>query len=190
MVPVGDTFQMYHGGKRWSRIPTELLGSNKGRYEAGVGIYFTNDYNTARRYAKGSRVVHLVDIDKNFKNLKDVHIPLPELIAFVKSVPGMRRKADIIATLQANAERMKRNAVSADILNNLVVNYEAGAGRAGLEVSKFFVSKGADAHVEKQHGGEFWLVVFNPSIIKRVTVVDPKTVDSDFPYQLPDPIVT
>src|ERR1039458_2323947 len=58
-----NTFQMYHGGKRWSRIPSELYSHKQGRYECGVGIYLTNDYNTARKYAKGSRVVHLVEVD-------------------------------------------------------------------------------------------------------------------------------
>jgi hypothetical protein len=183
------TFQMYHGGKRWSRIPTEILGSAKGRYEAGVGIYFTNDYNTARKYARGSRVVHLVDIDKNFKDISDVHLPLNDVIEFVKNCGGMRRKPDIINSLKSNAERMKNDWIYADILNNLIVNYEAGSGNVGINVANYFVSKGADAHIEPQSGDEFWLVVFNPKIIKKVTVVDPKTVNQSFPYMLPHPLL-
>lgn len=180
-----NTFQMYHGGKRWSRIPTEIINSRKNRYEAGVGIYFTNDYNTARRYAKGSRVVHLVDIDKNFKRLKDVYIPVTELVEFVKNASGMRHKTELIQSIMRCAERMGKDTLSADVLNNLIVNHEAGAGKAGVLVANFFVSKGADASIENQHGEEFWLVVFNPKIIKKVSVVDPKVVGSDFPFLLP-----
>lgn len=180
-----DTFQMYHGGKRWSRIPTEFLGSAKGKYEAGPGIYFTNSYETARRYAKGSRVVHLVDIDKNFKDIDSVSIPLTDIVDFVKTCRGMKHKSEIIDALNRNAERMKRDIISADTLNNLVVNYEAGAGNAGIQIANYFVSKGIDAHMEPQSGDEFWLVVFNPKILKNVTVVDPRTVSSDFPFMLP-----
>ena len=183
----GDTFQMYHGGKRWSRIPTEILGSAQGRYEAGVGIYFTNDYNTARKYGKGSRVVHLVDIDKNYKDIKTLDIPLDDMIQFIKTVPGMKRKAEIIDALKRNSERMKRDVISAETLNNLIVNFEAGAGKAGIAVANYFVSKGADALLEPQSGAEYWLVVFNPKIIKKVTVVDAKTVNSDFSFMLPSP---
>jgi malic enzyme len=80
---------------------------------------------------------------------------------------------------------MQRDVISADILNNLVVNYEAGAGSAGIQVANYFVSKGVDAHMEPQSGDEFWLVVFNPKILKNVVVVDPKSVSSEFPFMLP-----
>lgn len=180
-----DTFKMYHGGKRWTRIPSEFIGSVKGRYEAGPGIYFTNDYNTARKYAKGSRVVHVVEIDKNFKELKNINVPLSDVVNFVKNCGGMRRKNEIVESLNRNAERMKRESVSLDILNNLVVNYEAGAGNVGIQIANYFVSKGADAHLEPQSGQEFWLVVFNPRILKKVDVVDPKSVTSDFEFMLP-----
>ena len=184
-ITESDTFQMYHGGQRWTRIPTEIVGSKKGRYECGVGINLTNSYNTARRYAGGSRVVHLVTIDKKFKRLENVDVPLEELVDFVKNISGMRHKIDIIKDLTGYSTRTNRRSISSDILNNLVINYEAGAGQVGLSISNFFVSKGADAHVEQQGGGEFWLVIFNPKIIKSVSVIDPKKIDGDFSFMLP-----
>ena len=38
-----DTFQMYHGGSRWTSVP-EVQPASKNRYEAGVGIYLTTHY--------------------------------------------------------------------------------------------------------------------------------------------------
>jgi hypothetical protein len=187
------TFQMYHGGKRWSRIPTELIGSAQGRYESGVGIYLTNSYNTARKYAQGSRVVHLVDIDKNFKDINDVHVPLKDVLDFVRTAPRLKYKEDISNDLKSYIDRVKNSHVmkidtlSLNILNNLIVNYEAGAGNAGIAISNYFVSKGADALLENKSGDEVWLVVFNPNIIKKVSVVDPKMMGSDFAYMLPAP---
>lgn len=177
-----DTFQMYHGGKRWSRIPTELQASGKGRYEGGVGIYFTNNYDTARRYAKGSRVVHLANIDKNYKSIDNVRVPLKELLEFVKNVSGMKKKHSISEDIIRYSVRVGREDVPLSVLNNLVINYEVGSGNAGLQISNYFVSKGVDAYLDRHSGEEFWLVVFNPRIIKTVRVIDPKEVKSGFPF--------
>lgn len=172
-----DTFQMYHGGKRWEATPSAIIGSKKGRYEYGVGIYLTNNYSTARKYASGSRVVHIIDIDRNFKKIGDVQIPLKTAIDFLKT-NRIKNKNKIIQDLISNAERMKRDTVGADIINNLVVNYESGAGEAGVAITNFLTSFGVDASLERVSGDEFYLVVFNPKIIKNVSIVDPKNIPS------------
>ena len=180
-----NTFQMYHGGKRWSGLPSEILPSEKGRYEGGVGIYFTNKYETAVKYGRGSRVVHIVDIDKNYKDLEDVDISLDNLVNFVKNVYGLRKKKEIIEDMVNYSKRTNKTNIPAEVLNNLIVNYEAGAGKVGVEITKYFVSNGIDASLQHQSGGEEWLVVFNPKIIKKVSVVDPKMVKNDFEWMLP-----
>ena len=101
-----DTIKMYHGGKRWHFAPTEIQPSKKNRYEGGVGIYFTNNYNTARTYAKGSKVVHLVDIDKNYKDIRNIKLSLTTVIDFIKGVTGMKHKKEILVDLINNAKRM------------------------------------------------------------------------------------
>ncbi len=70
-----------------------------------------------------------------------------------------------------------------EILNNLIVNHEAGSGSVGTEIAKYFVSKGADASIQDQSGDEQWLIVFNPKIIINYSVVDPK---GDIEWVLPD----
>jgi methylmalonyl-CoA mutase len=74
------------------------------------------------------------------------------------------------------SERTGRTEISLEVLNNLIVNHEAGAGEVGTEIAKFFASKGADASVQDQSGDEQWLIVFNPKIIASYDVVDPKKV--------------
>ena len=180
-----STFQMYHGGVKWTRIPREILGSKKNRYEGGVGIYFTNVYNTAREYARGSNVVHLVDIDKNFKDIKKVDLKLDDVVGFVKNCRGMKNKNSIIEYLRDSAARRNVDFVGASVLNNLIVNHESGAGKVGIEVAKYFISKGIDASMDRRSGDEFWLVVFNPYIIKKVQIINPKTITSDFKFVLP-----
>ena len=168
-----ETFQMYHGGKRWSMLPDELIPASKNRYEGGVGIYLTNKYETARKYAKGSRVVHIVDIDKNYRDIKGKELQIEDVVEFVKSVSGLKHKKEIIQDLISNSKRLNRPYVHADVLNNLIVNYEAGAGNVGLEIPRYFISKGIDASLQNQSGDEQWLVVFNPKIIQKFSIVNP-----------------
>lgn len=175
------TFQMYHGGNRWTTAP-EIRPSKGGRYEGGVGIYFTNNYETARKYAKGGKVVQLVDIRSNFRKLRDVRVDINELSDFVTNLSGLRRKREIVSDLNRFGQRTNRTECSLEILNNLIVNHEAGAGSVGTEIAAYFTSKGADASVQDQSGDEQWLVVFNPKIIVKYSPVDPK---SDIDWMLP-----
>lgn len=176
---MSEIFQMYHGGKKWSVLPTDVQASKRGRYEGGVGIYFTNSYTTARKYAKGSRVVHKVDIDGNFKDASSVKIPLEKMVEFLKRVPRLKHRSEIIADVTNYATRVKSTEVSANVLNNLVVNYEAGSGPTGIAITRFFIENGVDASKQNQSGDEFWLVVFNPKILKKVVVTNPNSMSND-----------
>jgi len=174
-----DTFKMYHGGKRWNVIPSEILPSKKNRYEGGVGIYLTNNLNTAIKYSKGSRVVQLVEIDKNFKDITTVDIPLDKLLIFLKGLYGLKHRKEIMSDIINFSKRTNKSNIPAEILNNLIVNYEAGAGNIGVEISKYFVELGIDACIQKNHGDEIWLIIFNPKIIKRVSVINQSKITSN-----------
>ena len=178
---VNNTFKIYHGGKRWSFIPSEIQASEKNRYEAGVGIYFTNYYDTALKYSKGGRVIHLVEIDKNFKNIDDVSVEVNEFVKDIQNISGLKQKEKIIKDIRNYADSRNKTSVPLSVLNNLVVNYEVGSGQVGVKIANYFVTKGADATMEQKGSEEFWLVVFNPKIIKSVKVIDQSKVKtSDF----------
>ena len=179
------TFTMYHGGKRWLMTPDSLQPGVKGRYEGGVGIYFTNSYNTARKYAKGNKVVHLVEIYKQFKDIDNVRVAVEKITDFVKNVPQLSSKKEIITDIASYSTRVGKSEIPLSILNNLVVNYQAARGKSGVYIAKFFSENGADGHVQKQNGDEIWLVVFNPKILKSVKVVNPKEINSDSQFMLP-----
>jgi hypothetical protein len=181
--PDGDVFQLYHGGTRWQTRPVEIKPGTKGRYEAGVGIYLTNRYLTARKYAMGGKVVHRVDIDKNYKDIGKVQLPLKMSIEFLKNVRGLKNKKEIITDCIKNASRRNADMLPASVINNLIVNYEAGAGKVGLEITKFFIQNGIDAGVQHHLGEEDWLIVFNTNIIKKVVIM-PADIQQD-EYLLP-----
>lgn len=175
------TFQMWHGSRRWDGSP-EIRAPRAGRYEAGPGIYLTTHYATARKYAKGGGTTFLVTVDRSFRLAENVVIPLEVAIDFVKQ--RMRHKAKIIADLKMNAARQNTAGVIASVLINLTVNYEAGAGNAGLALAKFLREQGVDASLEAPTGQEQWLVVINPRIIRSMTAMPAAKVSTDL-YQLP-----
>jgi hypothetical protein len=182
---IDSTFKMYHGGSRWSYLPDDIQPGKKNHYEAGVGIYFTNSYNTARKYAKGNKVVHLVEIDKQFKDIDNVRVAVEKITDFVKKVPQLSSKKNIIDDITSYSSRVGKTEIPLSVLNNLVVNYQAARGKSGVYIAKFFSENGADGHVQRQSGDEIWLVVFNPKILKSVKVVNPKEINSDSQFMLP-----
>ena len=181
-----DTFKMYHGGKKWFFAPRELLASKKDRHNYGVGIYATNFLHTARMYAKGSRVVHELEIDKNYKELDTVSIDVDEAIDFIKNMSGLRKKDVIIEDLKRFSDRVQKKIIPIAILHNLIHNLDAAPGLLGKKVSDFLVSKGVDANFVSQSGNEFWLVIFNPRIIKSFKIVDPRKEGKEFPFEFPN----
>lgn len=178
----GDTFPMYHGGNKWFGQP-EVRASKKGQYEGGIGLYFTTSYETARTYAKGGKVVTKVHIDRAFRSVEKVNISLNSMLDFLKSLPRLKNKNEIIDRINAYSGRLKSTDIPASVLNNLIVNYEAGSGDNGIKVNQFLVDHGVDAEVQSK-SNEDWLVVFNTSIIKDHEIVDVKKLSID-DYNLP-----
>lgn len=183
---VSDFFQVYHGGKKWFATPNSLIPSKKNRKNYGTGIYTTNFLNTARSYAKGSRVVHLLNIDKNYKDIRNVQINVSEAVNFIKNLNGLRKKLQLINQLENYSQRIGKQEISLSILNNIIINNDAAPGILGKQVSDFLASKGADAELISQSGNEFWLLIFNPKIIKNFVIVDPKEEGKEFPFELPN----
>jgi hypothetical protein len=176
------TFFMWHGSKKWDGSP-EIRAPRAKRYEAGPGIYFTTNYHTAYRYAKGGGSTFLGTLDRSMRLAEDALIPLDAALQFVKEAPRMRHKAEIAADLKANTERRKTDSIAAVVLINLVVNYEAGSGAAGLAVARFLREQGIDASLAPQ-SNEDWLVVINPKIILSMRRVTARDVTPDM-YHLP-----
>lgn len=177
---IGNTFQVYHGGSKWYGEPE--IRPIKGRYEGGPGIYFTTNYETAKKYAKGSNVVQIVDIDKSFTDLKSIKVDIDIIFEFLDLLNGLKKRKEIKSDIQRYADRIQKQEIPLTVLNNLIINWEAGSGEIGKEIARFFTKNGADAIVEDQSGEEQWLVVFNPKIIKNYKVTSPKEIET---YMLP-----
>lgn len=174
-----DYFYMYHGGMKWSWNP-EIRSGKKGRYEHGLGIYFTNIYNTARSYAKGSKIVIKAKIKKNYKDIKDVEIPFGAIGSFLAANDRLKNKRKVFEDLNRYIMRFKltKNAdgnimIPADVFNNYLIDNDALTGESGIKYTKFIASHGVQAKLYKRHS-EDWLIIFDPSIILGYIKVNPK----------------
>lgn len=142
--------KFFHGGIKWLGSPT--INPKRRRYEHGPGIYLTTSYETARKYGKGSRAVFEVDV-QDFTCISEIKIPKLDLLRFIEELRP-KNWENICTDLEGYANRTGREDIPLNVLNNLVVNWEAGGGKSGASIAQFFTENGADALIEQRGGGE------------------------------------
>lgn len=175
---------MWHGARKWKGPPVVRASRTK-RIVHGPGIYLTNRYETAAKYAKGGGVVMRVEIKPDLVWLEDAGAAatIEEMIAFLQERPRLPKRAEIIADLQVCTKRMYPRPCPTVVLANLMINYNALSGDHGPALAKFLADHGIQvSHVE--HHSEDWVVVFDPSVILSMTPTRAKDVHSE-DYDLP-----
>lgn len=175
--------KMWHGSKRWDGNP-EVRPPRKGRYEAGPGIYLTTSYFRAKSYAKGGGSTMLITLDPNLIFANQVPIPVDEAIKFIREVPRMKKKNQIVEDIKNNATRSNKDWISAEVIVNLFVNHEAGAGEPGVILANWLRSRGVDATLHHESTKEEWIVVIDPSVIRSVKRISANEIDPA-DYDLP-----
>lgn len=173
--------KFYHGGTAWGSNKPMVMPAKKGKYECGPGIYMTTSYSRAKSYAGGNKIVQLVAVDANKIILpNEVKVELIDVMNLISSIKIKNRRQ----LTQDLENSFKRGRNSANIVINLLVNNEALSGDAGPVVAKWLSDHGITADFNKFHSEE-WLIIFDPSIIIKVTKVDPELVKGDFEFDLP-----
>jgi hypothetical protein len=171
------TMTLWHGGRNLQFNHMEMLPAKKGRWEYGPGLYLTTHYETARKYAKGGGTVYKVIVERGTE-LNTVDVPMDDAIGFVKRYVIGKHRNEIIEDLQNNLNRL--GALKLSVLINLCINYDALSSKNTVELRKFIVAHGADYEISKGFGGrsETIVIVFNPTVIKKVTPVKASEVST------------
>lgn len=179
-IPSG--IQMWHGAHHWES-PFEVRAPRGKHAEHGAGLYLCCHRQTAQGYAKGGgNLVHAV-VDKKMRWLEDVTVTLEVLLDAARAIPRLRRRDDILRDIE-QAGRRRNGTLGLNVLVNLAVNYDAMVGQPAVDISRFLVEQGADASLYERYGGDDWVVVFNPSVLKRTRIIlacDAHLYPYDFP---------
>jgi len=178
---------LYHGARRWNEKP-KVPTCRPGRYECGPGIYLTTSANTANKYAKGGGVIMQMELNPDLCWLENARVSLDDSLDFVRQLSRLPARKQIQMDLLAHAQRIQSENVGANILVNLMVNYEALGGQNGPSLAMWLADHGIDASLQRANGlqgWEDWVIVFNPEVIVRTKRL--KQSDIDWKNsQLPD----
>jgi hypothetical protein len=142
---VPGTMNFWHGGNLDNY--DDIIAQRNGRYEYGPGLYLTSSYEVVTKYAKGSRKLYLVTVEKGV-DINDSFLSVESIMDFMsKYVIGSKRK-EILDRLNRYIEDGK---VPADIFNNIVLNSKGIKSSNTRYLREFYVSNGID-----------YEMVFNP----------------------------
>jgi len=170
LVTAEQTLTLWHGGNL--EFAQENISHKGGRWEHGPGLYLTTHYDTARKYAKGSRKLYRIVI-KQGTNITDVDIPMSAVNEFIDNYFIKSRKKDVVDRIE---NRIKDNKINADTFLNIVFNEQAIKNTDTDKLRDFLVKQGVDYSIVDNAFGwnERMVVLFNMRNIVSKERVTPK----------------
>lgn len=175
-----QTMKFWHGGNLDPRSLENDFAQKGGRYEYGPGLYLTTHYDTAAKYAKGSRKIYVVEVNPG-TDIKDVMISLEAALEAVKTFASTKTRLEISERVKNRSAASK--VVNASVVLNNLINTE-GALRPNKtgELRKWLIDIGADYQtVSSPFGwGETMLVLYDVNKIKNVRQAKKEDGQDDF----------
>jgi hypothetical protein len=169
------TMSLWHGGNL-----DAVVKYSTGRSEYGPGLYLITNYESVKKYAKGSRKLYMITIAQG-RSANEVTIPLPDVLNFVKLYVVAAKRKDVTARMTNLAK--DGNNILAEHFINVIVNEEAiRPGNKAVE-REFLVQHGCDYLVVNNPfgwGNATMIVLFNMNKIVKTQVVKPKDTITDF----------
>ncbi len=174
-----NTMSFWHGGNLDEF--NDSIAQKNGRYEFGAGLYITTSYEVVNKYARGSRKLYLVTVEKGV-DIDDAFLDLERATGFINSYVLTAKRKDIMQYLSKYIEDGK---VPASIFNNLILNHKAIKSTKTKDLRNFLVHNGIDYEmVDNAFGfGEKMMVLYNMEKIVDITQV--KSGDKVLVYDLP-----
>ncbi len=173
-----DTMDFWHGGNLDDY--DDNIAQKNGRYEYGAGLYLTTNYDTAKKYAKGSRKLYLVTVKKGV-DIRDALIDLKQINEFVKNyIIGSKRKE----VLQRIEKYTTDSKVKAFVFNNIILNEKAIKSTNTKNLREFYIKNNIDYEiVDNAFGwGEEMMVLYNMDKIVSKKII--KSTDTITDYNI------
>jgi len=184
-VVAASTMTFWHGGNL--DMYDDYVAHKGGRWEYGPGLYLITHYDTAKKYAKGSRKLYRVTVEKGV-DVYDAKLPLEVIQTFINTYVSKTLRKGILERLQT---RSANGNAPAFMFLNLMINGVPGGGKTAVKntdtdkLRQFLVSNGIDyALVDNPFGWhEKMLVLFNMQKVVKKEIISPK--DKIEVYDLP-----
>jgi hypothetical protein len=170
---------LWHGGNL--EMGLDNVKHKGGRWEYGPGLYLTTHYDTAKKYAKGSRKLYRIVVRKG-NDIKDVMIPISAIQEFSDKYFIRSKKKEVESRIQ---KYIKDDKVPADIFLNIVCNEQAIKNTTTDNLRSFLVEQDVDYGIVDNAFGwhETMLVLFDMKNIVNKQIITPK--DKIEVYDLP-----
>jgi len=173
------TLTLWHGGNL--EFGLDNVAHKGGRWEHGPGLYLTTHYDTARKYAKGSRKLYRVTIRKG-NDIRNADIALDAVKEFNDQyvIKSLRKEIE-----NRIAKHVRDGKISADTFLNILINENAIKNTNTDKLRSFLVAQDVDyAIVDNAFGWhERMMVLFNMKCIVRKEMITSK--DKIETYDLP-----
>ena len=175
---IPNTMNFWHGGNLDGF--NDVVEQKNGRYEYGPGLYLITHYDTALKYAKGSRKLYLITVALG-QDINDAKLPYDTVIDFIKTNVITAKRKEI-------AERINKyvvdGLVKAYIFNNILINEKGIKPSNTKNLRQLYINNGIDYDIiDNPFGwGEKMMVLYNMKKIVNTIVV--KSSDKIAQYDL------
>lgn len=167
----------WHGG---NLDDISIKGNKGGRRFYGSGLYLAKNYEDVQKYARGSRKLYKVVVEKG-NDISDVNLDVSKVIDFIETYVSKRKQKLIIPRIE---NYTKNGLVPADVFNNILINEKAIRTSDQVDLLNFLIDNGIDyeylGNVSYAQGS--MMVLYNINKIKDITRVTGKHVIKDFVF--------
>lgn len=167
----------WHGG---NLDDISIKGNRSGRSMYGSGLYLAKSYTDVQKYAKGSRKLYKVVVEKG-TDINEVKLDIDKVNDFMNKYISKAKQKELRYYIDKNTKDGK---IEADTFNNLVINYKAISNKNQKELIYFLIENGVDYEYHNRPGfyhGDI-LTLFNTSKIVDIVRVTSKDKIKDFEF--------
>lgn len=159
-----NTMHFYHGGNL--DTISDYITHRKGRAEFGAGLYATGNIDVARKYAKGSRKLYEIWIEKG-NDIRYCFLDKDKCLDFINSCAIASKRKELKEYLD---KLFLNDKIKAFMFNNILLNKECIKSTQLDKLRKFYVDNGIDYEIFSSSFGflEEMIVLYNMNKIKEV----------------------
>lgn len=175
---IPNTLNFWHGGNLDEY--NDVISHKKGRFEYGAGLYLTDSFEVVQKYAKGSRKLYLITVEKG-NEINECKILKVKILKFIDRFVIKSKKSLVLERLSRflNDEALD---MDADTFNNTLLNLSAIKPSDTEHLRTFLIENGIDYELTSNIGG--WggkmMVLYNMDKIVNTIRITPKDEIQDY----------